>query len=103
MIKYFPLLSLFFVFFLVKNEAYTQDLIERTKLQIKQTANQTEPNELSKLVSQNQQSNARFNGFDPFEVSSTVNSIAESYATGSVNLDIKEDQLNAFIREQPIL
>ena len=101
MIKYFPLLSLFFVFFLVKNEAYTQDLIERTKLQIKQTSNQTEPNELAKLVAQNQQSKARFSEFDPFEISSLTNSLTEIYATGSINLEIKADQLNAFIREQP--
>ena len=101
MIKYFPLLSLFFVFLLVKNEAHTQDLIERTKLQLKQPSNQTEPNQLSKLVAQNQQSKARFSEFDPFEVRPTLNSIAEGYATESVKLEIKEDQLNTFIREQP--
>ena len=102
MLKYFPLLlNLFFVFFMVKNEAYAQDLIERTQQQIKQGSTQTTPNELAKLVSQNKQSNARFNEFDPFEVDANANSFSEGYALGSVNLNIKEAQLNAFIREQP--
>ncbi|GEM_PF-6968489 len=101
MIKYIPLLSLFFVFFMVKNEVYTQDLIERTQQQITQQSNRTEPNELAKLVAQNQQSTARFNEFNPFEVNETTNSFGEGYALGSVQLDIKEDQLNAFIREKP--
>ncbi len=101
MIKYFPLLSLFFVFFMFKNEAFSQDLIERTQQQIKQASTQTEPNELAKLVTQNKQSNARFNEFDPFEVDATANSLSEGYALGSVNLTIKEAQLNAFIRDQP--
>ncbi len=101
MIKYFPLFHLFFVFFLVKNEVYTQDLIERTQQQIKQSTSSIEPNELAKLVTQNRQSTTRSNGFDLFEINSTTSSLTENYALGSVYLDIKDDQLNAFIREQP--
>lgn len=101
MLKYFPLLNLFFVFFMVKNEGYTQDLIERTQQQITRQSIRTAPNELAKLVAQNRQSTARFNEFSPFEVEETTNSLTENYALGSVHLNIKENQLDAFIREQP--
>jgi len=101
MLKYFPLLNLFFVFFMVKNEAYSQDLIERTQQQITRQSSQTEPNEMAKLVAQNYQGTPRFNEFSPFEVNEDVNSLTENYALGSVHLDIKENQLDAFIREQP--
>ena len=85
MIKYIPLLSLFFILLFIKNEAFTQDLIERTQLGIKKS-NLTTKNELAKLVAQNKQSAQRFNEFDPFEVSNTANSLVESYALGSVCL-----------------
>jgi len=100
MIKYIPLLSLFFILLSIKNEAFAQDLIERTQLGIKKS-NLTTKNELAKMVAQNKQSASRFNEFDPFEVSNTANSFVESYALGSVNLSIKADQLNTFIRTQP--
>ena len=64
MIKYIPLLSLFFILLFLKNEAFTQDLIERTQLGIKKS-NLTTKNELAKLVAQNKQSAQRFNEFDP--------------------------------------
>ena len=101
MLKYFPLLNLFFVFFMVKNEGYTQDLIERTQQQITRQSNETEPNELAKLVAKNHQNTVRFNEFSPFEVKEDVSSLTENYALGSVHLTIQEDQLDAFIREQP--
>ncbi len=100
MIKYIPLLSLFFVFLLVKNEAYTQDLIERTQLGIKKS-NTTAQSQLARLVAQNKQSSSRFNEFDPFEVSNTANALLESHALGSINLKVKPTAIDAFIRTQP--
>ena len=50
---------------MVKNEGYTQDLIERTQQQITRQSNVNEPNELAKLVAKNHQSAARFNEFSP--------------------------------------
>ncbi len=101
MIKYFPLLNLLFVFFLVKNEGLAQDLIERTQQGIPKSHLQQTPNELAKLVTANQTSSARFSEFDPFEVSTTANAQAESYITSGVNLTIKSEQLAAFIENKP--
>jgi len=101
MIKYFPLLNLLFVFLMVKNEGYAQDLIERTQQNIPKSHLQQAPNELAKLVTANQKSSARFSEFDLFEISTTTNSLTENFVTGGVNLTIKSEQLDAFIQNKP--
>lgn len=101
MSKFFPLFSLLFVLLLVKNESIAQDLIERTQQRIPKTQVRETPNELAKLVQQNQQSAARFNEFAPFEVSTSTNLAGDNFVTGEVNLAIKNEQLNTFITERP--
>ena len=105
MLKNLPLICLFFVFLMVKNEGLSQDLIERTQQKITRTSNAKNPNELAKMVAANRQGAARFNEFDPFEVDINPGgaNLTAGYVSSSVNLNIKSDQLKTFIKTKPVV